>query len=60
MPISTSPLTDWRSLHGEHFRGVRASLITGVTYHRLLLDATEAFLAEQPAAEAAQAASAGS
>ena len=30
-------------------RGVRASLTAGVTYHRLLLGATEAFLAEQPA-----------
>jgi PadR family transcriptional regulator AphA len=30
-----------------HSRGVRASLIAGITYHRLLLDATEAFLAEQ-------------
>jgi PadR family transcriptional regulator AphA len=31
----------------QRFRGVRASLIAGVTYHRLLLGATEAFLAEQ-------------
>jgi PadR family transcriptional regulator AphA len=30
----------------RRFRGVRASLIAGITYHRLLLGATEAFLAE--------------
>lgn len=29
----------------ERSRGVRASLLAGITYHRLLLDATEAFLA---------------
>ncbi len=31
----------------ERFRGARASLIAGVTYNRLLLEATESFLAEQ-------------
>jgi PadR family transcriptional regulator AphA len=35
-----------------HFRGVRASLIAGITYNRLLLQATEAFLADQPTDEA--------
>jgi PadR family transcriptional regulator AphA len=34
-----------------HFRGVRASLIAGITYNRLLLQATEAFLAGQPDAD---------
>ncbi|HTB69482.1 MAG TPA: PadR family transcriptional regulator [Solirubrobacteraceae bacterium] len=31
----------------ERFRGARASLIAGITYNRLLLEATESFLAEQ-------------
>jgi DNA-binding PadR family transcriptional regulator len=31
----------------ERWRGVRASLIAGITYNRLLLDATEGFLAER-------------
>jgi PadR family transcriptional regulator AphA len=35
-----------------HFRGVRASLIAGITYNRLLLQATEAFLADQSTDEA--------
>jgi DNA-binding PadR family transcriptional regulator len=33
----------------ERFRGVRASLIAGTTYNRLLLQATESFLADQAA-----------
>ncbi len=36
----------------ERFRGVRASLIAGITYHRLLLEATGSFLAEQAASAA--------
>lgn len=35
------------------FRGVRASLIAGITYNRLLLDATEAFLADAEATQGA-------
>jgi DNA-binding PadR family transcriptional regulator len=34
---------------GEPVRGVRASLMVGVTYHRLLLEAIERFLADQAA-----------
>jgi DNA-binding PadR family transcriptional regulator len=34
---------------GERWRGARASLIAGITYNRLLLDATEGFLAAQAA-----------
>lgn len=33
---------------GERYRGARASLIAGVTYNRLLLDATEGYLAGSP------------
>jgi PadR family transcriptional regulator, regulatory protein AphA len=33
----------------ERFRGVRASLIAGITYNRLLLDATEGYLVERDA-----------
>jgi PadR family transcriptional regulator AphA len=39
------------------WRGVRASLIAGVTYNRLLLDATEGHLAERLGAQAASAGS---
>lgn len=33
----------------ERFRGVRASIVAGITYNRLLLEATEGFLADQAA-----------
>jgi DNA-binding PadR family transcriptional regulator len=39
------------------WRGVRASLIAGVTYNRLLLEATEGYLAERLGAQAASAGS---
>jgi PadR family transcriptional regulator, regulatory protein AphA len=35
----------------ERYTGVRASLIAGVTYNRLLLDATEQYLLEQSASD---------
>ncbi len=41
----------------ERFRGVRASLLAGITYHRLLLEATESFLATGAAPQAATAGS---
>ncbi len=41
----------------ERFSGVRASLVAGVAYHRLLLDATEAFLATGDVPQAATASS---
>jgi PadR family transcriptional regulator, regulatory protein AphA len=39
------------------WRGARASLIAGVTYNRLLLDATEGYLAERLGSQAASAGS---
>lgn len=33
----------------ERYRGVRASLVAGITYNRLLLDATERFMSDQAA-----------
>ncbi len=42
----------------QRFRGVRASLIAGITYHRLLLGASEAFLDEQAASDVEQDATA--
>ena len=39
------------------FSGVRASLIAGVTYNRLLLDATEGYLAQRLRSQAASAGS---